>query len=126
MMVRKPGDGLRQGAVAVLAGGAVAVMVAFWFGNGSTAARLPAGKSVPYDLYTHCGISEARVGTHYYLADHPLSDGAGNPPAGWGDPYQAGTMTLVSATEAVFTDTAGHRVTFRARPDAKTFLRVCS
>ena len=35
-------------------------------------------------------------------------------------------MILVSATEAEFTDTVGHRVIFRARPGAKTFLRVCS
>ena len=60
------------------------------------------------------------------MAVHPLSDGAGNPPAGWENPYDAGTMTLVSATEAVFTDGAGHSVVFRVRPGAKTFLRVCS
>jgi hypothetical protein len=125
MTGRRPGDGLRQGAGAVAVGGAVALVAAFMLGNGSTAAR-PAGKSVPYNLYTHCGVSEARVGSQYYVADHPLSDGAGNPPAGWGNPYQAGTMTRVSATEAVFTDTVGHRVSFRARPGAKTFLRVCS
>ena len=88
--------------------------------------RLPAGKTTPYNLYTHCGVSEARVGSRYFVAVHPLSDGAGNPPAGWGNPYQAGTMILVSATEAEFTDTVGHRVIFRARPGAKTFLRVCS
>jgi hypothetical protein len=126
MTVRKPGNGLWQGAGAAAVGGVVAVMAALWLGTGSSATRLPAGKSVPYNLYTHCGVSEARVGSHYYVAVHPLSDGAGNPPAGWGDPYQAGTMTLVSTTQAVFTDTAGHRVTFRARPGAKTFLRVCS
>jgi hypothetical protein len=125
MTGRRPGDGLRQGAGAVAVGGAVAVVAALMLGNGSTAAR-PAEKSVPYNLYTHCGVSEARVGSQYYLAARPLSDGAGNPPAGWGNPYQAGTMTLVSATEAVFTDTAGHRVIFRARPGAKTFLRLCS
>ncbi|HMD91887.1 MAG TPA: hypothetical protein VKG80_04515 [Trebonia sp.] len=124
MTVRKPGNGLWQGAGAAAVGGAVAVVVAFGLGSGSSATRLPAGK--PYDLYTHCGVSEARVGSQYYVAVHPLSDGAGNPPAGWGNPYQAGTMTQVSATEAVFTDTVGHRVTFRARPGAKTFLRVCS
>ena len=126
MAGRKPGDGLWQGAGAVAVGGAVAVVVALGFGNGSSATRLPAGKSAPYSLYTHCGVSEARVGSRYFVAVHPLSDGAGNPPAGWGNPYQAGTMTLVSATEAEFTDTVGHRVIFRARPGAKTFLRVCS
>jgi hypothetical protein len=124
MTGRRPGDGLRQGAGAVAVGGAVAVVAALMLGNGATAR--PAVKSVPYNLYTHCGVSEARVGSQYYRAVHPLSDGAGNPPVGWGNPYQAGTMTLVSATEAVFTDGVGHRVVFRVRPGAKTFLRVCS
>jgi hypothetical protein len=85
-----------------------------------------AAKPLPYDLYTHCGIDEARIGNRYFQAAPPLSDGSGDPPAGWDNPYQAGTMTLVSATEAVFTDASGHRVAFKVRPGAKTFLRVCS
>lgn len=83
-------------------------------------------KSLPYNLYTHCGVNEARIGNRYYQATSPLSDGSGSPPAGWGNPYQAGTMTLASATEAVFTDTSGHRVVFRLRPGATTFLTTCS
>jgi hypothetical protein len=90
------------------------------------AAVTATAKPMPYDLYTHCGIDEALIGDRYFVAVRPLSDGAGNPPAGWGNPYQAGTMTLVSPTEAVFTDKAGHRVVFRLRPGAKSFLRVCS
>jgi hypothetical protein len=35
-------------------------------------------------------------------------------------------MTLVTPTEAVFTDTAGHRVVYRVRPVAKTFVHVCA
>jgi hypothetical protein len=85
-----------------------------------------APKTQPYDLYTHCGIDEARIGNGYFEANPPLSDGSGNPPAGWGNPYQAGTMTLVSATKAVFADKSGHRVVFRLRPGATTFLHLCS
>jgi hypothetical protein len=85
-----------------------------------------AAKPAHYELYTHCGIDEARIGNRYFEAVHPLSDGSGNPPAGWDNPYQAGTMTLVTPTEAVFTDTAGHRVVFRVRPGAKTFMHVCA
>jgi hypothetical protein len=89
-------------------------------------ATTAAAKSLPYGLYTHCGIDEARIGNRYFEAVHPLSDGSGNPPAGWGSPYQAGTMTLVSPAEAVFTDSAGHWVEFRVRPGAKAFLHVCA
>jgi hypothetical protein len=121
-----PGNGLRQGAAAAAVGAAVALIAVFGLGRGSPPDRTPAGRSVRYNLYTHCGVSEARLGSQYYVAVHPLSDGAGNPPAGWDNPYDAGTMTLVSATQAVFSDGAGHSVVFRVRPGAKAFLRVCS
>ncbi|MGW2558766.1 hypothetical protein ACWCXB_05850 [Streptomyces sp. NPDC001514] len=83
------------------------------------------GREMPFDLYTHCGIDEARIGSTYFEAETPLSDGAGNPPEGWDNPTQHGTMTLKSATEAVFTDDAGHEVTFRARPGATAFKLIC-
>ncbi|MBL7501621.1 hypothetical protein I6A84_06890 [Frankia sp. CNm7] len=83
------------------------------------------GPSVPYDLYTHCGISEARYEDRYYELVPPLHDGSFNPPAGWGNPSQRGTLTPVSKTEVVFTDDAGHRVTFTLRPGATTWKRIC-
>jgi hypothetical protein len=86
----------------------------------------PSGRTIPYDLYTHCGIDEARIGSTYFEAEVPLSDGSGNPPEGWDNPTQRGTMTLKSAREAVFTDDAGHEVHFRARPGASSFKRLCA
>jgi hypothetical protein len=85
-------------------------------------------KPVPYNLYTHCGIDYAQVGNRYYEATPPLSDGSGNPPPGWGNPYQPGTMTVISATQAVFTDKAGHRVVFTLVPPGpgRTTAPVCS
>src|ERR1039457_770589 len=92
----------RQWSGLLMAGG-VAVVLA---GCGSGPAPLAGGASRPattavaagaprpYQLSTHCGIDEARIGNRYYEAVHPLSDGQGNPPAGWGNPYQQGTMTL--------------------------------
>jgi hypothetical protein len=85
-----------------------------------------ATRTIPYRLLTHCGIDEARIGSTYYVADHPLSDGHGNPPPDWGDPFQAGTMTLHSPGIAVFRDARGHRVAFRARPGATAYLHICS
>ena len=104
-------------------------------GRGSPAARpatassdrlAVAGPARPYRLYTHCGIDEARIGNRYFEAAHPLTDGAGNPPAGWGNPYQQGTMTLLSPSTTVFRDTFGHHVVFRLRPGARSFKHVCS
>ncbi|MDX3072753.1 hypothetical protein ACIP98_13110 [Streptomyces sp. NPDC088354] len=84
-----------------------------------------AGKAVPFELYTHCGIDDVRIGPTWFEAVRPLSGGSGNPPAGWDNPTQRGTMTLVSPTAAVFTDAAGHEVRFRARPGATAPKRVC-
>jgi hypothetical protein len=83
------------------------------------------GSARPYRLYTHCGIDEARIGSRYFEAVHPLSDGQGNPPAGWRNPYQQGTMTLLSPSKAVFRDDAGHHVQFRLRLGAISFKRLC-
>ena len=91
-------------------------------GSGPSAATA----AQPYRLYTHCGIDEARIGNRYFEAVHPLSDGHGNPPAGWGNPVQQGVMTLLSASEAVFRDDAGHHVLFRVRPGATSFKYLCS
>ena len=71
-----------------------------------------------YRLFTHCGIEWAKIAGTFWRADHPLSDGHGNPPPGWGNPFQDGAITLTGAT-ARFTSRAGtvtfHR-TNRTRP----------
>ncbi|BBH18578.1 hypothetical protein Back2_28650 [Nocardioides baekrokdamisoli] len=70
--------------------------------------------SSPFSLYTHCGISRARINGQYYEAETHLSDGNDNPPKGWGNPYQHGTITLTSPSTAIFRDDRGHEVVFRA------------
>ncbi|NUT94206.1 MAG: hypothetical protein HOY78_19515 [Saccharothrix sp.] len=83
------------------------------------------GPAVPFRLYTHCGIDEAKIGDTFYEALTPLHDGAHNPPPGWDNPYQDGTMSLIGDTEAVFRDDKGHEVTFKARPGATDFKQLC-
>jgi hypothetical protein len=80
----------------------------------------------PYTLYTHCGIDEAMINGRWYEAVHPLTDGHGNPPPGWSNPGQPGTITLTSPTRAIFRDPAGHRVEFRLRPGATAPRHLCS
>ncbi|MFF1880204.1 hypothetical protein ACFVVC_01880 [Pseudarthrobacter sp. NPDC058196] len=81
--------------------------------------------SIQINLYTHCGINEMRIQDTYFVADEPLDDGHGNPPPGWGNPYQAGSVT-VTGSSAVFRDDNGHTVAFHARPGAAGFLKTCS
>jgi hypothetical protein len=86
----------------------------------------PQPSGSPYLLSTHCGIREARIGDTYYVADHPLDDGHGNPPPGWNNPQQSGSMATPTPGVAVFSDAEGHVVRFHARPGATSFLQMCS
>lgn len=61
----------------------------------------------PYRLYTHCGIEWARIDGTFWRANQPLSDGSGNPPPGWGNPFQDGSLDLIGRTSARFTSPAG-------------------
>ncbi|HLY50179.1 MAG TPA: hypothetical protein VKR21_13375 [Solirubrobacteraceae bacterium] len=65
----------------------------------------------PYRLYTHCGIKWAKIDNTFWRATQPPSDGSGNLPSGWGNPYQAGTLVLIGPTKARFESAAGS-VTF--------------
>jgi hypothetical protein len=78
----------------------------------------------PYRLYTHCGIEWARINGTFWRAERALSDGSGNPPAGWGNPFQSGTLVLLSATRARFDSVAG-TVTFVRTPRTRPPL-ICS
>jgi hypothetical protein len=69
-----------------------------------------------FRLYTHCGIIYADFNGQRFYADPVLGDGNGNPPGGWGNPFDDGTMTLVTATTAVFSDHAGNRAVFSTHP----------
>jgi hypothetical protein len=68
-----------------------------------------------YNLYTHCGITWARIDGRWWRATRPLSDGAGNPPAGWGNPFQHGVLTFTGPGTARF-DSAAGSVTFKRTP----------
>jgi hypothetical protein len=83
------------------------------------AAQALQASATPYRLYTHCGIEWAKIKGTFWRAEHPLSDGNGNPPAGWGNPFEPGTLTFTNAKTARFTSAAGTVIfdrTARARP----------
>jgi hypothetical protein len=78
----------------------------------------------PYELYTHCGIDWAKINGRFWRAKHPLSDGSGNPPAGWGNPSQDGTLTFIGPTTARFDSPAG-TVTFE-RTSRRQPPQICA
>lgn len=80
----------------------------------------------PFSLYTHCGINELTVGGRWYeRVGGALDDGQGNPPQGWDNPYQPGTLVITGST-AVFRDSVGHREMFQLRPGATRPKMICS
>lgn len=64
----------------------------------------PVAVGVPYlyVLRTHCGIHDAYFDGRLWRARPRLSDGSGNPPPGWTNPEQLGTMRRLGPTLAVF------------------------
>ena len=73
-----------------------------------------ASLGVPYrfQLYAHCGLDSPTAmdfdGSFWDLVGPgPASDGSGNPPAGYGNPYDQGTITLISPTRAQYRSDTG-------------------
>ena len=113
-------------------GGTILVLALTGCGTSTTAedtpqeTSTPPGSSVAFALYTHCGIDVMlHHGRWYERVGGRLDDGQGNPPAGWGNPYQRGTLTTAGA-RLVFQDDAGHREVFRPRPVTASPPPKCS
>jgi len=108
----------------------VAMLIAALLTTGCSSAasteRAPAVEpsSTPFSVYTHCGIENLRIDGRWWHASPPLyNQERSDPPAGWGDPHQEGTLTMESADRAVF-EALGQRVVFVPAPDNEP-ARVC-
>lgn len=65
------------------------------------------------ELYTHCGVIDLEIdGVWYEREGGLLSDGNGNPPPGWENPYQEGTVESLGDDAVIFKDSAGHEEKF--------------
>jgi hypothetical protein len=107
---------------------AVLIAAALTAGCGSAAStqQAPAdgSSSTALSVYTHCGVENVRIDGRWWHAKPPLYDEErSGPPAGWGDPYQEGTLRRESADRAVF-EALGQSVVFVPAPDNEP-VRVC-
>ena len=85
--------------------------------GGSEREGIQVGKEYPFALPVHCGVLGAHFGGREWNANPPLSDGSGNPPQGWDENTEHGTMTLLAADRAVFRSSSGDRTAnFALRP----------
>lgn len=71
-----------------------------------------AAAAQPHQLYTHCGVQWTEFQGKAWYADPPLSDGSGNPPPGFGNPVDQGTMRQLSAHQAQYVSSSGKVVPF--------------
>lgn len=76
--------------------------------------EIAVGARYRYRLFTHCGVEFVGLDGDVWQAEVPLGDG--NVPRGWRW-SQPGVIEVVSSNTAVFSDSAGHEVTFLRRPN---------
>jgi hypothetical protein len=77
---------------------------------------VPVGSHWTFEIYTHCGVEWIYLDGRFWLTD-PL--GNLNAPAGWGNPTDAGVVTLAASDRAEYLSQGGDQVTFT--PAAKSF-----
>jgi hypothetical protein len=85
------------------------------------------GVEYRYTLYTHCGL-DGNVDFDASLWDFagpgPADDGSHNPPPGFDNPYDHGTMKLISKDMAEYRSAYDLVVRYRRRSDPKR-LDIC-
>lgn len=86
---------------------------------GSYTLDLPCGPGVElrkvyaFIIYTHCGVRNAYFDGRWWIAEPMLSDGSGNPPPGWGNPYDRGKMEMLAEGLARYISGRGEVAEFR-------------
>ncbi|MGZ5374278.1 MAG: hypothetical protein ACXWDF_09685 [Aeromicrobium sp.] len=96
----------------------------------SSAASSPTASSEgrPFNLYTHCGLDRSPIeinGSFWKVTGPgPLSDGQGNPPAGFGNPYDQGMLTMLDDRHAMFVSSKGVRIDL-VRLDERPEIPLC-
>jgi len=114
---QRTGRGLLAAAVVVVVAGC---------GHGALTGAGSGGGWTAYQLYTHCGIRNANINGRWYDAVPQQSDGQGNPPRGWGNPYQDGQVRVLTPTTVQYRDGSDHQVRFVLRPASAGSVQPCS
>lgn len=71
-----------------------------------------AGETYNYVLYTHCGVEWAPIDGVWWQTD-PLGVAEASPPDGWGNPFDAGSLTVTGDDTATYTSDTGIDVELR-------------
>lgn len=99
---------------------------AVWRGWAADSANTPAavaGVDYPISIYTHCGLDRSRIDFDGSFWD-PIgetSDGQGNPPAGYDNPYDGGVIRLLPDGTAEYTSSQGVRLRLERSSGERSF-----
>lgn len=84
--------------------------------------RVESGADYRFTVYTHCGL-DGRIefdGSSWdYAGPGAPDDGSGNPPPGFDNPFDRGTMKLISEDVAEYRSSSGSIVKYRRRDGSK-------
>lgn len=100
---------------------------AVWRGTrAADAANSPAaaaGVEYPISIYTHCGLDRSRIDFDSSLWNPvgETSDGQGNPPDGYNNPYDRGTIRLLPDGASEFTSSQGVRLRLERISPGRSF-----
>ena len=86
------------------------------------------GVRYQFRLYTHCGLNDPTgpdFDGSFWTSVGPGDDGSGNPPAGFGNPFDNGTIRLISENVAEYRGSSGITVRFNRQASTKT-AGLCS
>ena len=84
------------------------------------------GKTYSFTLYTHCGVRRSYFDGRRWIVGPTLSNNDINPPPGWGNPTDEGTMELVAKNVARYTSRSGLVAEFRPLPEGEDDVWSCS
>jgi hypothetical protein len=82
------------------------------------------GVAYRVSVYTHCGLRQVEFDGSEWGFSGPLSDGSGNPPPGFGNPSDEGSITLTSPDTAIYRTQFGERRELR-RGTGLPYLEGC-
>ncbi len=85
-------------------------------------AHVTPGVRYRFQLYTHCGLDypvAVDFDGSYWDPAGTASDGNGNPPPGYGNPFDNGIMTLISPTSARYQSPNGMVMNFTRHPGSR-------
>lgn len=96
-------------------GGGVTTRLGIWRAPWVAPAGIPlsgepdTGVAYTVKIWTHCGLRLVEFDDDMWAISGVLSDGRGNPPWGFGNPFDVGTVTLTSPETAIYQSSRGER-----------------